>query len=168
MKPKNWEELHKELSEINWFAHVGDTNNRIKRKVEYVDSWEKARGWAEADISWWCLNEASNVLSLFLSTAHKMEYRKLNDHIKMISEPRDKLLEQSVVPSIPEDYRSTKMIGLIRSHLNVAYLECIYSPLVDVHLVRDLVKWYLFGRFPCGWKVEDEKSFPARAVTVVF
>ena len=168
MKPKNWEELHKELSEINWFAHVGEANDEVKRNVQYVDSWANARGWAEADISRWCLVEAGNILGLTVGEAHRIEYDKWNDHIKMISEPRDKLLEQSVVPSIPEEYRSAKMIGLIRSHLNIAYMECIYSPLVDVHLVRDLIKWYLHGRFPCGWTAEDEKSFPARAVTVVF
>jgi hypothetical protein len=34
--------------------------------------------------------------------------------------------------------------------------------------VRDQVRWYLGGHFPCGWVVEEEAGFPDRAVTVVY
>ena len=168
MKRESWQDLHRELQLCSWFAKVGEPLNAKKASLQQVLTWNLACDWAKADISWWCANEASNVLSLHLSNNHRIEYRKWNDHIKSFASQRDELLETIVMPLIPGNCREPKVVEWIRSHLTRAYLECIYGPLADIYLVCDQVDWYLQGRFPCGWNVATEEAFPGEANTVVF
>jgi hypothetical protein len=167
MRWNDWQELHRELQSCPWFAHVGKPLENTSSNLRTIASWDLASEWASAEISWWCVNEASNVLSLHLSTYHRMEYRKWNEHIKSFAPHRDELLERVVSPLVPGGCRQS-VVEWIRSHLTSAYLECIYSKLSDIHLVRDQIEWYLRGRFPCGWLVKDEASFPNEAITVIF
>lgn len=167
MKWDNWQYLHDELWRCQWFAHVGEQLSPSSGRFQEVASWEDAHNWAAAEISWWCVNEASNILSLQLCRQHRIEYRKWNEYIRLFTPGRDKLMEDIVAPLIPEQFRP-KVVEWIRSHLTSAYLECAYSSLVEVHLVREQVAWYINGRFPCGWNVNNEESFPNEAVTMVF
>jgi len=163
----NWEHLHGDLQRCRWFAHVGEELDATNVRIRTVTSWELAHNWASAEISWWCVNEASNVLRLQLSQNHRVEYRKWNEHIKTFSTERDELIDSVVAPLVPAQFRQ-KVVEWIRSHLTSAYLECAYSSLADVHLVRDQMAWYINGRFPCGWNVANEESFPNEAATIVF
>lgn len=162
----SWQSLHRELTESNWFNCVGTGGNENTPNCSFVASWEQANRWACADVSWWCINEASNVLRLQLSNRYKLEYRKWNDHIRSFSGQLDDLvLEFS--KRIPATYRQN--IGLwIRSHLTSGYLECIYSPLVDVTLVRNQMHWYFRGHFPCGWDCPSEEAFSDDSTVVVY
>lgn len=168
MKWCHWEELHQELQACRWFTQVGEPLDPAPPNVQRVPTWELACEWASAEISWWCANEASNHLRMFLNDHHRPEYRKWNDHIKSFAPARDELVERVISPLVPEDCRSPKIVEWIRSYLTRAYLECIYSQFAEVHLVCDQVEWYLRGRFPCGWMVKDEISFPDEAVTIIF
>lgn len=162
----SWQELHRELMECNWFDCVGKEVLENSPNCNFVESWEQAYNWARADVSWWCINEASNVLSLLLSDRYKLEYRSWNDHIRSFSVQLDDLV-LGFSKRIPEIYRED--IGLwIRSHLTSAYLECIYCPLVEVKLVRNQMQWYFRGHFPCGWDCPSEKAFPDDSTIIVY
>ncbi|HET6425520.1 MAG TPA: hypothetical protein VFG20_17660 [Planctomycetaceae bacterium] len=167
MKWRHWEELHQELQACQRFTKVGEPLDPTPSNVRRVPSWELACEWASAEISWWCKNEAANILRLPLNDHHRPEYRKWNDHIKSFTPARDELVEQIVSPLVPESSR-LKIANWVRSQLTGAYLECVYSQFAEVHLVCDQVEWYLQGRFPCGWMVKDEISFPDEAVTIIF
>lgn len=162
---KNWQSLHSELDAHAWFSLVGAPLTDLKG-CRAIDSWESAHTWASAEISWWCVNEASNVLRLDLSNHHRTQYRKWNDHIKEFSAERDALVAR-VSELVPEPFRE-KIGDWIRSHLTSAYLECVYRPFCDVHLVSDQMTWYLKGRLPCGWDVATEEGFPNESVLVLF
>jgi hypothetical protein len=124
--------------------------------------------WAEAKNSWWCVNEASNVLRVFLNSHHKREYQRWDKHIASFGSALDKLLAGPVTAALPNEARIPGVLEWIRSHLTRAYLERVYSPLSEVRLVTHQVEWYLTGHFPCGWYVEKASAFPDRALTVVY
>jgi hypothetical protein len=167
--PTNWLELHSELTRCRWFNNVGrrteqDTNALIRP----ANSWAEAVQWTEADISWWCINEASNMLREVLHSKHNREYQEWNHHITSFGPALDELLAGPVTSALPPEARMPGALEWIRSHLTRAYLECVYSPLHDISLVRNQVMWYSQGHFPCGWLVDEEPAFPSHAMTVVY
>ena len=117
MKWHTWEDLHGELQSCQWLAHVGEPLDLTPPNLQLVSSWDLAREWASAEISWWCANEASNILRLHLSNNHRAEYRQWNEHIKTFAANRDKLLERTVSPLLPERCQIPKVVDWIRSHL---------------------------------------------------
>lgn len=169
MPTNAWKTLHGMLSHCNWFSRVGESSQLdADPSIMRVHSWESAVAWTENDVSLWCSNEASNVLSLKLHTMHNKEYQLWNDQIRSFRSSISELLITTINPQIPEAYRVKGVSQWIQMQLTGAYLECVYSDLVDVRLARDHVEWFIRGHFPCGCFVEGESSFPAKAVTVVF
>lgn len=163
MTPTDWRSLHDELTRCPWFARVGRPTER-----DAGSSVRRAASWAEADISWWCVNEASNVLGEFLHAHHNRQYQEWNRHIASFGPALDELMAGPVAAALAPEARTPGVAEWIRSQLTRAYLECVYSPLSQVRLVSDQVDWYLAGHFPCGWIVEEEPAFPDRAVAIVY
>lgn len=169
MKQTDWHNLHETLMQCPWFTRVSQPTDRDgDPSVRRADSWAVAIQWSNADISWWCVNEASNVLREFLHTRHKQRYQEWNQHIGSFGPALDELVGGPVTASLPPDARTPGVMEWIRSQLTRAYLECVYAPLSDVQLVCDQVDWCVLGHFPCGWFVDAESGFPSRAVTVVY
>ena len=169
MMPTDWRELHKMLAQCPWFTKVGQwTDSEPNKAVRQAKSWNEAMKWTEASISWWCVNEAANVLREFLHTHHNREYQEWNRHIESFGFALDELIASPVTAALPPEVCTPGVKEWIRSHFISAYLECIYSPLSDVRLVCNQIEWYLAGHFPCGWFVEKESGFPDLAVTVVY
>jgi hypothetical protein len=167
--PVDWHELHDNLTRCPWFVRVGRwTDIKEGTLIKTANSWNEAIQWAEADISWWCVNEASNVLSEFLHINHNQQYQEWNNHITSFCSALDALIAGPVTAALPHEAPTQGVVNWIRSHLTRAYLECVYSPLIDIQLVRNQVDWYLAGHFPCGWHVDEEAAFPGRALTVVY
>jgi hypothetical protein len=162
----SWQELHSDLLECNWLGLVGTKPLEQPVGCNFVESWEQAHFWACSDVSWWCINEASNVLSMQLSNRFKFEYRKWNDHIQSFSIELDTLVLE-FGKRIPAMYRQEISLW-IRSHLTSGYLECIYGQLVEISLVRNQMQWYFQGHFPCGWDCPSEVGFPDEATIVVY
>jgi len=165
----DWRVLHGELVTCPWFSRVGqriepDDNPRIRR----AGSWTEAIRWAGEDISWWCANEASNVLRESLHAHYNRQYQEWNHHIDSFSTALDDLMAGPVMTSLPLEACTLKVMNWIRYQLTGAYIESIYSSMSDVRLLREQVEWYLLGYFPCGWLVDAESGFPHRAVTVVY
>ena len=165
----DWRRLHEELVRCPWFSRVGQrTGSDGDPLIKRVDSWTKATEWAEADITWWCGNEASNVLSEFLHVHHNSQYQEWNKHIASFGPTLDDLIAGTIKSAVPPETRTPAVLKWIRSSLTRAYLECVYSPISDVKLARSQLEWYLAGHFPCGWYVEEEAAFPDHAVTILF
>jgi hypothetical protein len=169
MTPTDWRTLHDELSRCPWFTRIGQGSKRDGAPgVRRVKSWAEAIRWSESDISWWCDNEASNVLSEFLHNHYNKAYQEWNRHLASFGPALDELLAGPVKQALPSEANVPGVAKWIRSNLSGAYLECCYSPLSEVRLVCTHVHWYTLGHFPCGWSVEKETAFPERATTVVY
>lgn len=168
MRWQNWEVLHGELLQCPWFENVGKEISEPVKLTRAISSWDVATQWSRAEISWWCVNEASNLLRRHLSNNHRQDYRKWNVIIQSFTPSIDDLLHKSVLPSLPSHVERPVILDWIRSHLTSAYLEVAFSGIADVELVCDQVRWYLDGHFPCGWFVPNEEGFPNDSITVVF
>ena len=91
MTYSSWEELHDALTRCPWFAHVARPTSRDgDPDVRRVASWVEAVVWASDQNSWWCANEASNVLRLHLHTNHNREYQAWNRHITSFQPARSR------------------------------------------------------------------------------
>jgi hypothetical protein len=169
MMMTDWHELHDELAQCPWFTRVGQRMERDGDPlVRRVGTWAEASRWAEEDISLWCVNEASNVLSEFLHIHYNREYQAWNSHIASFGPALDDLIAGPVTTALPPEARTPGVMNWIRSHLTSAYLECAYSSMSNVDLVRNQVEWYMLGHFPCGWFVGEESAFPHSAVAIVY
>ena len=169
MMPTDWHELHKMLTQCPWFANVGQwKEGEASKQVRRMDSWSDAQIWAKAEISWWCVNEASNIARNFLHTHHNKQYQDWNRHFDAFDPAIKELINGPIKAALPPKVGTPAVKKWIRSHLGRAYVECVYFPLSKMRLVYDQVEWFLKGHFPCGWFVEKPSAFPDRAVTVVY
>lgn len=167
MRWRQWEELQDQLTKITWFSHAGESASIDAPHSRSVTSWNLAEEWAKSEISWWCVNEASNALRLYLSNNYRQEYRKWNEIIKDFTPSREKLLNDHVLPAVSPDVNQQVILDWVRSQLTRAYLEIAYSEVSEIHLVCDQIEWYLSGHFPCGWYVPNQESFPKDAITLI-
>jgi hypothetical protein len=166
---QEWSSLYRQLMDLQWFAHVGDhVVSEEDPSLQRVVNWSDAAKWTESEISWWCLNEASNVLSLHLNDNHNAEYQNWNTRIRSIAPVVEAIIHEKVELSIPMELRSSRIREWVKSQLTRAYMECAYSSISSVELVCGQIEWYLKGHFPCGWLVSAEDEFPAKATTVLF
>ncbi len=169
MMPTDWHELHKMLTQCPWFANVGQwKEGEASKQVRRMDSWSDAQIWAKAEISWWCVNEASNVLREFLHTHHNKQYQDWNRHFDAFDPAIKELINGPIKAALPPKVGTPAIKKWIRSHLGRAYVECVYFPLSNMRLVYDQVEWFLKGHFPCGWFVAKPSAFPEHAMTVVY
>jgi hypothetical protein len=169
VKFPKWELLHDALVQVEWFSSVARPPvPNGAALLQCVSNWSDAIRWAGSEISWWCLNEASNILRLHLNNHHNSEYQEWNHHIQVFAPSINMLMTDKVDMSIPVECNAPRARDWIRSQLTRAYLECVYSPLSNTHLMCDQVEWYLKGHFPCGWLVSAEEEFPDDAITILF
>jgi hypothetical protein len=162
------ESFRDEFRGCPWFANVGTTLSLDPAgPIRRVGSWESAVINAAHGNCWWCANEASNLLADTLHDRYRQEYQSWNRHVDEFERYFQTILA-AVTSRIPAPFRDSKAADWIRTVLCGAYLECAFGALSDVRLSCDFVAWFLRGRFPCGWTVEDPSEFPDRALIIVF
>jgi hypothetical protein len=147
MKAHTQAALH-QLSEMQWFTHVG---MRDSDAVDFVTSWEEAIEICAGKIWGDLTNEALNRVRDAVSLKSQLEYNRWN------------IVVEDVKPDIWRFLR-VKTQGVVQDHnLPKIFLDCVewdllgyamaleYSEFDPPDFFSNLIYWYKQGHFPCGW-----------------
>lgn len=157
------------LKTIDWFAHTGQPlpAELSPDLTSRVSSWEEAVEWSQKQISFWCRIEAGNLLMAEVRANAPDRFVKWNDIARSNLPLAKSLLEENVLPRIPEPYRESAK-SFVQSQLVGALAEVSFSDCSSVDLMRKHFAIYEKGFFPCGWDVASPESFPGKARVIVY
>ncbi|VTS06196.1 hypothetical protein [Tuwongella immobilis] len=166
-----WDRFHDQIQTWDWFSRVGEPIRHLAEEDQpwRVWNWVQARHWATANISWWCLNEASNLLREFLHVNDHKRYQLWNEHVQAIDESLAPIIESVVRPALPDSF-GVELVDWIRSLLQRASMELAYKYIAPVRIACCLraVEWFALGYSPCGWIAATENNFPLKSRLIVF
>ncbi len=156
---------------IDWFASVGEPfDSQPAISVQTVHSWNEAvqectsENWADTQL------EARNMLTRELSTKHRSEYRKWNQHVDHAKElltldlvQLDRRVAELGIDPVVASSAKWDVIG--------AVMEETYGELSSFRFFTSLIDIYVGGHFPCGWRGEvpgSESDVWPRGEVVVY
>lgn len=123
------------------------------RSIVAVKSWEEAID-SCVSLEWENIRlDERNRLSVKLDALHTEEYQRWNDVIDDV----DLLLMPTVDAAIRKVLKSrtatsTEFGKVVKLDTRLSCVEAEYGHLVKVDFYATLARWYIAGRFPCGWQ----------------
>lgn len=148
-------EMLEKLAIADWFAEVGKQN--VENAI-VISSWREAI--EKCTSHWWkeFTLEAQNQISIFLVNNNRERFRQWNNvtqEIKHISIP---MVQKKIGEIVKENQLPKSFVDRVQWDILFIVVEAEYSDIIEPGLYDQLAKWYLAGRFPCGWQGEFPKG----------
>lgn len=146
----------KQLEELALFSRVGNKEDLSKsREIHAVSTWAEALEFVKEELYDDVSGEAANELYELISEkspASLDEWNSKVEAIKTLTEPliKNKLTQLKKSGAVPEGFSE----GPIKWDFLHICMQLEYQHISETEYYKALMKWYLGGHFPCGWKGE--------------
>lgn len=140
-----------QLAAAAWFSQVGQQN--VKDAI-VVSSWAEALGrcsspeWEDFTL------EAQNQITMSLSDCCRARYQEWNNIVRKVKIIAIPMVNEKTKPAVEQHKLPEGFVTQVHWDIVGIAMEAEYSDVVEPGLYPQLAKWYLAGRFPCGWQGE--------------
>ena len=142
-------DLIEQLKRTDWFSNAGMPLDDAT--VGLVGSWQQAAE-LKKGMPWenTCI-DAQNALTVRLHLEHNDRYQNWNDLIHTVNDLLMPSLERELQDVACRYPTVRQLADEIKLELRLACVETDYADLVEAGSYTEVAKWYMRGRFPCGW-----------------
>lgn len=146
---KNTTELLKTLLAEKWFRAVGKD---VGQSALLARSWQQALRSCRA-YSWSLAhNRSANQIREAVTAQSPEEYYRWNELVDSLKPLTSKIVLQKTQEVVAKSQLSKVFLDNVHWDILMSCLETEYSYVAPPGFYSELVKWYIEGHFPCGWK----------------